>query len=61
MTRLSTITQVIGLAGWLLLSFAEAGGSAVTSAGDGVIAVGQVTYYRQLKGYEPESARCRVD
>lgn len=23
-------------------------------AGDGVIAVGQVTYYRQLKGYEPD-------
>jgi len=54
MTRLSTIRQVIGPADWLLLSFAEAGGGAVTSAGDGVIAVDQVTYYRQLKGYEPD-------
>jgi hypothetical protein len=31
MTRLSTIRQVIGLAGWLLLSFAAAGVGAVAS------------------------------
>ena len=31
MTRLSTITQVIGLAGWLLLSLAAAGVGAVAS------------------------------
>jgi hypothetical protein len=31
MTRLSTIRQVIGLAGWVLLSFAAAGVGAVAS------------------------------
>ena len=41
MTRLSTIRQVIGLAGWLLLSFAAAGVGAVASISAGI-------FYRQL-------------
>jgi hypothetical protein len=36
MTRLSTIRQVISLAGWLLLSFAAAGVGAVASVSAGV-------------------------
>jgi tryptophan-rich sensory protein len=36
MTRLSTIRQVIGLAGWLLLSFAAAGVGAVASVSAGI-------------------------
>jgi tryptophan-rich sensory protein len=41
MTRLSTIRQVIGLAGWLLLSFAAAGVGAVASVRAGI-------FYQQL-------------
>ena len=41
MTRLSTIRQVIGLAGWLLLSFAAAGVGAVASVSAGI-------FYQQL-------------
>ncbi|HMH98524.1 MAG TPA: TspO/MBR family protein [Bradyrhizobium sp.] len=41
MIRLSTIRQVIGLAGWLLLSFAAAGVGAVASVSAGI-------FYQQL-------------
>ena len=41
MTRLSTIRQVIGLAAWLLLSFAAAGVGAVASVSAGI-------FYQQL-------------
>jgi tryptophan-rich sensory protein len=41
MTRLSTIRQIIGLAGWLLLSFAAAGVGAVASVSTGI-------FYQQL-------------
>src|SRR5947207_10296842 len=41
MPRLSTIRQVIGLAGWLLLSFAAAGVGAVASLSAGI-------FYQQL-------------